>query len=620
MSNRSWRSWLLQLRHPSDEELLALIDGELPSRKVRKLRRHLQNCWACRVRADKAEAAIARFMEHRLVHFASDDGTLPPDWSGFSSRLARASVEPLPGRKPVYARFTAAEWASAGLIAALVVVVWWRFAAVPVASAKEILARAVTAEHIMAGQSPDPVFHGRLRIIRRQAGRRQQDTARVDWWRHLASGRAETQGGEPLWAEVNQALRADGEAEIPPVSADGFAKWWAAAGNVESVAEAVTLLDGSRGIEIRVRRVTPAPDNRIVENRFVVREDVWRPVQQRFWVRRAGGLVEYDLFAEEYRVVAFSGVSERFGHKAAGVSPRPPGMLTPPEISATRSPVTSREALLSAEVQVHFALHRLDVCLGEPVEVERDPQAGVILVKGLVSDDDRRRQLTASLGLIEHVKVRLETMAEASQRASEAVAQNPVGIVTSEAQVRNRTLPIERLLPMSGRNLVELSNTALGSSGSALLHAWALQRLGLAFPAESVAQMKPATAWLVEVMAQAHAAEIEVQVKRLRDVLHPLFSPFPQFETIQPVTPTHRSDSWRMEAPSLITGLRDADSLVRTLFTVSGAPSENTYETASRLWRIVANNASQAHRVQQQVSADFPGAVAGRSVRSRGKP
>jgi hypothetical protein len=132
--------------------------------------------------------------------------------------------------------------------------------------------------------------------------------------------------------------------------------------------------------------------------------------------------------------------------------------------------------------------------------------------------------------------------------------------------------------------------------------------------------MKPATAWLVEVMACAHAAEIEVQVKRLRDLLHPLFSPFPQFETIQPATPSGPIGSWRTEAPSLINSLREADSLVRTLFTVSGASSENAYETASRLWRIVDKNVLYAHRVQQQVSTDFPSAVAGRSVGSRGKP
>jgi len=52
--------------HPSDQELMLFTDGELSARAVGRIRKHLLECWDCRVRHAKIEATITEFMEvHR---------------------------------------------------------------------------------------------------------------------------------------------------------------------------------------------------------------------------------------------------------------------------------------------------------------------------------------------------------------------------------------------------------------------------------------------------------------------------------------------------------------------------------------------------------------------------
>jgi len=61
--------------HPSDEELLSSIDGELSLRSSLRIQKHLEECWDCRSRRKAMEQTIADFVE---VHHGSLDCHLPP--------------------------------------------------------------------------------------------------------------------------------------------------------------------------------------------------------------------------------------------------------------------------------------------------------------------------------------------------------------------------------------------------------------------------------------------------------------------------------------------------------------------------------------------------------------
>src|SRR5450432_1639334 len=51
--------------HPEDGLLLRYIDGELPSRKVRQVGRHLEACWQCRTEVEGLQGTVADCMRYR---------------------------------------------------------------------------------------------------------------------------------------------------------------------------------------------------------------------------------------------------------------------------------------------------------------------------------------------------------------------------------------------------------------------------------------------------------------------------------------------------------------------------------------------------------------------------
>ena len=68
-----------QYSHPSDQELLLAAEGELPSRRMEQLRKHVAGCWECRTRAQELEKAIGEFVR---LHHANLDPLLPPASGG----------------------------------------------------------------------------------------------------------------------------------------------------------------------------------------------------------------------------------------------------------------------------------------------------------------------------------------------------------------------------------------------------------------------------------------------------------------------------------------------------------------------------------------------------------
>ena len=61
--------------HPTDEELLSFVDGELSPGESPAIERHLATCWECRARRSKLENTIGEFLE---AHHGVLDSQLPP--------------------------------------------------------------------------------------------------------------------------------------------------------------------------------------------------------------------------------------------------------------------------------------------------------------------------------------------------------------------------------------------------------------------------------------------------------------------------------------------------------------------------------------------------------------
>ena len=53
----------LDLRHPEEGIMLRYLDGELPGRKVRQVRSHLEACWQCRAQVEDFVGVAIRASE-----------------------------------------------------------------------------------------------------------------------------------------------------------------------------------------------------------------------------------------------------------------------------------------------------------------------------------------------------------------------------------------------------------------------------------------------------------------------------------------------------------------------------------------------------------------------------
>src|SRR5438445_4768902 len=95
MNKGNPKNWKKSVQHPSEDDLLCYIDGELPPKATESLRSHLEACWHCRNRAEKFQAAISLFIDYRsqVVQPLTES---PNNWRGFGPHLQNAASETIP--------------------------------------------------------------------------------------------------------------------------------------------------------------------------------------------------------------------------------------------------------------------------------------------------------------------------------------------------------------------------------------------------------------------------------------------------------------------------------------------------------------------------------------------
>src|SRR5436305_405284 len=87
--------------HPSEDELLLYVDGELEAKATNHVRNHLEACWSCRVRTEKIEKTISTFIDYRNQVLKPLVEQPPQGWRGFDGRLNRLANEI--GRRSLFA-------------------------------------------------------------------------------------------------------------------------------------------------------------------------------------------------------------------------------------------------------------------------------------------------------------------------------------------------------------------------------------------------------------------------------------------------------------------------------------------------------------------------------------
>jgi anti-sigma factor RsiW len=65
MFSKRHESLAHQTWHPSENELLVYLDGEMDAKSSVRVEAHLKGCWSCRVKREETERLISAFMKSR---------------------------------------------------------------------------------------------------------------------------------------------------------------------------------------------------------------------------------------------------------------------------------------------------------------------------------------------------------------------------------------------------------------------------------------------------------------------------------------------------------------------------------------------------------------------------
>ena len=79
--------------HPTEEDLLKCVDGELSAKEAARVRAHLETCWSCRLNLEKIEETISAFVEFRQQIQLPLTQKPPKNWNDFDRNLNELATD-----------------------------------------------------------------------------------------------------------------------------------------------------------------------------------------------------------------------------------------------------------------------------------------------------------------------------------------------------------------------------------------------------------------------------------------------------------------------------------------------------------------------------------------------
>nr|WP_281722519.1 hypothetical protein [Nitrosomonas nitrosa] len=583
MSSRFCQKWFRQYQHPSEEELLLLLDGELSERTASRIHAHLEACWACRVRREKVEQSISAFMSYCEARNADAGDFSPPAQASFAARLHQLVVKSdaqsvfFRFQEAILRRFSAPHFATAlgvSLISLSLLAALWLWPGVesPV-SASEILRRAATAEANKLQHTTGKVVYRKFHVRRSS---RSDGTTRIAYWKtwrdHVndrfgqemvesadndssketasapRKGRINRQpAGSMLLGEIARVFQVNRMDLRQPLSIADFEAWRSSLQSRTDTVTRTRLADGAEALIVTTRENEEHGDFAIFSAALTLRVSDWEPIMERLEVKAKGEIYVYELSETMVEALALDAVGPAvFGAVSAGVEPAnlrsaavEPSPLPSPAF------VPSNAELLAAEVEVYYILHQVKACTDEPFELSRNA-AGSLELRGLAETAQQKEKLLAALSAVPFLTPKIQTFEEAARAdlshpnaltgTSRSVESSSAG--NTETIVRSSRLAIQLRLEeyfrqqqaeaTSGarlvspqRQVIELTNKAISLSESAYAEAWALRRLAEWYQPGRLTELRPSSRLLVEQMVKDHLTELWRRNRSLHSLLAP---------------------------------------------------------------------------------------------------
>jgi len=473
--------------HPEEGLLLRALDGELPARKARQVRKHLEACWQCRAEMESLEATVAECVRYRKQVLAGLLPEAPNPWQtldrGFDRVDAELAAAPLWKRLPRLA--PAWQWGVAAMAAAaLLIVAIVQLGRTPSVQAASLLEKAVAA----AGTRPAPVR-----------------TISI----HMRSGlpTLHTVGGAagnwlPLPPDIRMAFQAAHYDDADPLSARAFQAWR------DSLAHRTDDVDTEPAAEnphepcYRIR--TQAAEGELASATLLLRVADLAPVESKFEFRDQNWIEFTQVMEPPFQPDGFAVATP---HEA----PLRPVVPSRPAAVAPRS-----SASISDELQVVTLLHRIGADLGDPVEVNLTD--GKVLVSGAGVSPERQRQVHELLDHAPNVEVRFS-------EPEAALITPPAEAPATAGDAANLGIQTRLEKQLGGRAAFERFSThVLDGNEAAMAHAYALRSVAERFPAGNEESMPAPDRAQLHQLARDHVAALETQVRVMEGALAPVLA------------------------------------------------------------------------------------------------
>jgi len=545
----------LDLRHPDDGLLLRYLDGELPGRKARQVRTHLEACWQCRTQSEELQDVIGECVRYRKNVLAP---SLPPppqpwrrlDFARADSELAARSIFTRvlsPFRNP------GLRWALSGaIVLALSFIVFQQLRETPKVEAAALLQKAVKASQ-----------------SRPAAVRRVRITTRTSQMTRILGVAYKPLPRETEIARLFDAAHYDWN---DPLSARSYSAW---RDQFPHFRDAIASQPDSYDIK------TTTEDSELLSATLKLRSTDLEPVEGRFEFRNRDWVEMTELVDQQTNPASTVAGTNGGMPRPPGV---PPGPLNVPAEAAAPS-------AFSEELQVVAALHGLGADLGDPLEINREGRQ--VLVFGVGIPPQRQQQIHGVLDRLPHVVVRFDDPAfpaGATPVQSEPAARDAAGPERSTYTAR-----IEERL--GGRPQFErFSSSIMDWTDSAMTRAYALRRLAQQFSAAAEDQMTAEDRRTLRKLGREHLAAFTKDAQRVANTVKPVLTGVAA-GTAQ-LEARAQASTWQFASEDLLTSARRAETLLAVVLGVA-PPESDSANAPAQLLVALAQLSSRAEECQR---------------------
>jgi hypothetical protein len=637
--------------HPSEDDLLLYVDGELTSKEAASIKGHLEACWSCRVGTEKIQETISTFIDYRN-HVLNPMVEPPPNmWRNFDDNLKRLAVES--GKRSLFgdmfgslrrffitARLFAVprplvRVAAGSLVAILIAALVLYTNRVPTVSASELLRHATEAQATKLRATQEPVVHRKLQVRRTDQAAVRAEAISWETWDDTRNSRfrqaVDEAGSRRFLPAVGEATRKD-QVTVPdtltelglvlqanrmdpqrPLSAASYQTW---RDSVAQKQEEVTRARLSNGLDAFALRTVPLGQvgvGQISEATFVVRADDWHAFELRLKVRAADGERFYEVTEQSSEVLNLAAVSPEIfaGPQTAALpssSPASKASLSPaPALNANAAPVplpaVSAVATAELEVEVLRLLNQAGADLGEQVSARRDSN-GPLRVEGIVETEARKGEILRALAPVINnpaVRVDIKTVAEALAEKRGQGKDAPGSVTEQKVEIDTGAIAAGselRAYFKSDDEARQFAARMASRSQRAMRHLYAMRRLSNQFSAAELRALTPEARakWLS--LVRSHARAYLQEANGLRRELQPIFSESAQSASAHGGPPI--SDPAKVvRAVEELFALGSAnDRVIRSAFKTSSESVRVTAINTGAFWQSLSAAEALAARIQ----------------------